>query len=187
MQNVVIWEKVNKIRKRYCECNACEIRVVGGVWRWWWRRKLVGGVEEQGRSVGWKEAGGAQRLRWHRRHLGSSNTARNSLCRLQLWSGTCPSLSQLLLVQFMILSSPQWRFSMAILLLIFLCKKENDWILTHFYQFDPAIQVVKAKFPEVRHVGDVRRLAKPAIREEIDLIVGGFPCQDLSCLGKKEG
>lgn len=53
--------------------------------------------------------------------------------------------------------------------------------------FDPAIQVVKAKFPEVRHVGDVRRLAKPAIREEIDLVVGGFPCQDLSCLGKKEG
>lgn len=52
---------------------------------------------------------------------------------------------------------------------------------------DPAIQVVKAKFPEVRHVGDVRRLARPAIPEDIDLIVGGFPCQDLSCLGKREG
>lgn len=52
---------------------------------------------------------------------------------------------------------------------------------------DPAIQVVKAKFPEVRHVGDMRRLAKPAIPEDVGLIIGGFPCQDLSCLGKKEG
>lgn len=59
--------------------------------------------------------------------------------------------------------------------------------VTHSYQFEPAVQVVKAKFPDVRHVGDVRRLAMPAIREEIDLIVGGFPCQDLSCLGKREG
>lgn len=64
--------------------------------------------------------------------------------------------------------------------------QEND-LITYSYQFDPAIQVVKAKFPAVLHVGDVRKLAKPAIREDIDLIVGGFPCQDLSCLGKKEG
>ena len=66
-------------------------------------------------------------------------------------------------------------------------KGSRDELLTYSYQFDPAIQVVKAKYPGVRHVGDVRRLTKPAIREEIDLLVGGFPCQDLSCLGKKEG
>lgn len=47
--------------------------------------------------------------------------------------------------------------------------------------------MVKAKFPEVRHVGDVRKLTKLAIPEKVDLVVGGFPCQDLSCMGKKEG
>lgn len=47
--------------------------------------------------------------------------------------------------------------------------------------------MVKAKFSEARHVGDVRKLTQLAIPEKVDLVVGGFPCQDLSCMGKKEG
>nr|XP_024370051.1 uncharacterized protein LOC112279643 isoform X2 [Physcomitrium patens] len=51
----------------------------------------------------------------------------------------------------------------------------------------PAIQVVKSRHPHVKHVGDVRKLNLSAIPEKVDLVVGGFPCQDLSIMGKKEG
>ncbi|KAG0617799.1 hypothetical protein M758_4G015600 [Ceratodon purpureus] len=51
----------------------------------------------------------------------------------------------------------------------------------------PAIQVVKVRHPSVKHVGDVRKLELSAIPEKVDLVVGGFPCQDLSIMGKKEG
>jgi hypothetical protein len=54
-------------------------------------------------------------------------------------------------------------------------------------QLGPAIQVVKARHPSVKHVGDVRKLELSAIPEKVDLVVGGFPCQDLSVMGKKEG
>lgn len=50
-----------------------------------------------------------------------------------------------------------------------------------------ASQVVKARYPMVRHVGDITGLQKSAIAEKVDLIVGGFPCQDLTCLGHKIG
>ncbi|KAG0595435.1 hypothetical protein M758_UG166500 [Ceratodon purpureus] len=51
----------------------------------------------------------------------------------------------------------------------------------------PAVEVVKARFPEVKHLGDVTKLQRSAIRGGVDLLVGGFPCQDLSCMGKREG
>lgn len=54
-------------------------------------------------------------------------------------------------------------------------------------QLAPAIQVVKVRHPSVKHVGDVRKLELSAIPEKVDLVVGGFPCQDLSIMGKKEG
>lgn len=56
-----------------------------------------------------------------------------------------------------------------------------------YLQSKPAIQVVKVRHPQVKHVGDVRTLEKSAILEKVDLVVGGFPCQDLSAMGKKEG
>ena len=54
-------------------------------------------------------------------------------------------------------------------------------------QLADAIEVVKARHPRVKHVGDVRKLDLSAIPEKVDLVVGGFPCQDLSAMGKKEG
>ncbi|XP_024392742.1 uncharacterized protein [Physcomitrium patens] len=51
----------------------------------------------------------------------------------------------------------------------------------------PAIQVVKSRHPRVKHVGDIRKLNLSAVPEKVDLVVGGFPCQDLSIMGKKEG
>ncbi|KAH7423821.1 hypothetical protein KP509_12G075700 [Ceratopteris richardii] len=50
-----------------------------------------------------------------------------------------------------------------------------------------AIKVLESRHPNVQHLGDVRGIHRGNISEEIDLVVGGFPCQDLSCLGKKAG
>lgn len=54
-------------------------------------------------------------------------------------------------------------------------------------QLATAIQVVKARHPSVKHVGDIRKLELSSIPEKVDLVVGGFPCQDLTIMGKKEG
>lgn len=50
-----------------------------------------------------------------------------------------------------------------------------------------AIKVLKSRHPNVQHMGDVRGLKKEHIKDQVDLVVGGFPCQDLSWLGKKIG
>lgn len=50
-----------------------------------------------------------------------------------------------------------------------------------------ALQVLKNRHPIVQHLGDVRELKKEHIKEHVDLVVGGFPCQDLSWIGKKIG
>ncbi|KAL3700106.1 hypothetical protein R1sor_018128 [Riccia sorocarpa] len=50
-----------------------------------------------------------------------------------------------------------------------------------------ATQVVKHRYGKVHHLGDVVDLEKDDIPDRVDLIVGGFPCQDLSCLGHKIG
>lgn len=55
------------------------------------------------------------------------------------------------------------------------------------YQLVTAIHVVKARHPTVKHVGDIRKLDVSAIPEKVDLVVGGFPCQDLTIMGKKAG
>ncbi|BBM97509.1 protein MpDNMT3a [Marchantia polymorpha subsp. ruderalis] len=52
---------------------------------------------------------------------------------------------------------------------------------------DAAMQVIKHRYGMVRHLGDVKELEKADIPEKVDLIIGGFPCQDLSSLGHKMG
>jgi hypothetical protein len=66
---------------------------------------------------------------------------------------------------------------------------EKGWCNTVFVamQSPPAIQVVKARFPDVHHVGDVRKLDRTSFSGNVDLVVGGFPCQDLSAMGRREG
>ncbi|KAL2651864.1 hypothetical protein R1flu_019992 [Riccia fluitans] len=50
-----------------------------------------------------------------------------------------------------------------------------------------ATQVVKHRYGKVHHLGDVMDLDKDDIKDKVDLIVGGFPCQDLSCMGHRIG
>lgn len=52
-------------------------------------------------------------------------------------------------------------------------------------EIDPIAQaVLRARFPEVRLTGDVRALKR---LPPCDLIAAGFPCQDLSQCGKRDG
>ncbi|KAJ7533287.1 hypothetical protein O6H91_13G040900 [Diphasiastrum complanatum] len=50
-----------------------------------------------------------------------------------------------------------------------------------------AVQVVRARYPTVKHLGNIMDLNRDIINEQVDLVVGGFPCQDLSRMGKKAG
>lgn len=47
-----------------------------------------------------------------------------------------------------------------------------------------ANQVLENHWPEVKRYNDIRQLANP---ESVDIICGGFPCQDLSVAGKRDG
>jgi len=49
-----------------------------------------------------------------------------------------------------------------------------------------AIEVLEQHWPEVKRYDDVRELGK-GNAEPTDIICGGFPCQDLSIAGKREG
>ncbi|KAL3683375.1 hypothetical protein R1sor_001397 [Riccia sorocarpa] len=54
--------------------------------------------------------------------------------------------------------------------------------------YPQAIEVTKRRYGSVSHLGDVRKLKRTDIKETVvDLVVGGFPCQDLSCLGRRDG
>ena len=54
-------------------------------------------------------------------------------------------------------------------------------------EIDPYARRVLAKhWPEVRRHDDVRTWPKPDT-ERVDIIAGGFPCQDVSIAGKREG
>lgn len=44
--------------------------------------------------------------------------------------------------------------------------------------------ILKAHWPSVTHYEDIRDLSEPP---SVDLLVGGFPCQDLSVAGKRRG
>jgi len=47
-------------------------------------------------------------------------------------------------------------------------------------------RVLQRHWPDVERKGDIRRV-KGAELEEVDLICGGFPCQDVSVAGKRKG
>lgn len=48
-------------------------------------------------------------------------------------------------------------------------------------------KVLARHWPAVPKFPDVRKFTRRAIDERVDLIVGGFPCQDISCAGHKVG
>lgn len=48
------------------------------------------------------------------------------------------------------------------------------------------IAVTKERFPEMKHLGDIRALSGNEL-EPTDIISGGSPCQDLSVAGKRQG
>jgi DNA (cytosine-5)-methyltransferase 1 len=51
-----------------------------------------------------------------------------------------------------------------------------------------AAEVSRRHFPEARYIDDVRKVGKATHeRKSIDIIVGGFPCQDVSVAGKRAG
>ena len=61
-----------------------------------------------------------------------------------------------------------------------------------FCEFDPYCQaVLKRHWPEVPIYDDVRTLSADTLRRDgvwpIDVVAGGFPCQDLSYAGKRAG
>lgn len=47
------------------------------------------------------------------------------------------------------------------------------------------IEIVKANYPDVCHIGDVRDVV--GVNYNVDLLVGGSPCQDLSFAGQQAG
>lgn len=54
-------------------------------------------------------------------------------------------------------------------------------------EIDDACRKIEEKYyPNVKRYTDVRQIGKKNL-EPVDLIVGGFPCQDLSIAGKREG
>lgn len=54
-----------------------------------------------------------------------------------------------------------------------------------------AASVLKKRFPGVPIYGDVRTVTAERLRADgigrIDIVGGGFPCQDVSCAGKQKG
>src|SRR6185503_15255968 len=53
-------------------------------------------------------------------------------------------------------------------------------------EIDPAAKaVLKARFPGKRLVDDIRTVRQ--LPKQVDLVCAGFPCQDLSSVGQKEG
>ena len=47
-----------------------------------------------------------------------------------------------------------------------------------------ACRVLKCRFPNVPNLGDIRKVSFP---QYVDIITGGFPCQDISVAGTKQG
>ena len=57
-----------------------------------------------------------------------------------------------------------------------------------FCEIEPfPVEVLAKRFPGVPIFDDVRKLKRGDIDESIDIIHGGFPCQDLSTAGKRRG
>ena len=54
-----------------------------------------------------------------------------------------------------------------------------------------AVSILERRFPNVPIYNDVRTLTAAKLREDgiekVDIICGGFPCQDVSCAGLRKG
>ena len=50
---------------------------------------------------------------------------------------------------------------------------------------ESAIKIAKKNYPDIIELGDVRN--KDMIKEEIDLLIGGSPCQSFSFVGHMDG
>ncbi|XUZ27355.1 DNA cytosine methyltransferase [Streptomyces sp. RMIT01] len=50
-----------------------------------------------------------------------------------------------------------------------------------------ACEVMKYRFPDAPNIGDVQYAPWVDLRGEVDTITAGFPCQDISNAGKREG
>lgn len=61
------------------------------------------------------------------------------------------------------------------------------WRTAWFSEIDPfASRVLAHHWPDVPNLGDITAIDFTTV-EPVDIIVGGFPCQDISHAGKKEG
>ena len=68
--------------------------------------------------------------------------------------------------------------------------RDLGWECVAVAEIDPfASAVLAQRFPDVPNLGDVTKITKAQIERlgEIDIVVGGFPCQDLSIVGKRRG
>lgn len=64
------------------------------------------------------------------------------------------------------------------------------WEPVAFAEFDDFPKaVLKFHYPNVPDLGDVTKITEQQITDlgQIDLVVGGSPCQDMSCAGKRAG
>jgi DNA (cytosine-5)-methyltransferase 1 len=61
------------------------------------------------------------------------------------------------------------------------------WRTAWYSEIDPyACQVMARHFPNAMNLGDIRRIQGTKV-EPVDLLCGGFPCQDISLAGKGAG
>jgi len=61
------------------------------------------------------------------------------------------------------------------------------WETKWYSEIDPyAIRVMERHFPNAYNVGDIKKWA-PTRQDRVDVVCGGFPCQDISSAGKMEG
>lgn len=57
-----------------------------------------------------------------------------------------------------------------------------------FCEIEPyAVQILRKRWADVPICDDIRTLSGTGYAGTVDIIYGGFPCQDLSCAGKQAG
>lgn len=62
------------------------------------------------------------------------------------------------------------------------------WKPVAFSEIDPfCCRLLKAKWPDVPNLGDVRNVTFRSFREPFDVLVGGSPCQSFSVAGQRAG
>jgi DNA (cytosine-5)-methyltransferase 1 len=64
-------------------------------------------------------------------------------------------------------------------------ERAGHWSQLVVENFEPAAHTLRVRFPQAKLESDVRDLM--ALPRGIDLVTAGFPCQDLSSVGRKQG